>query len=518
MRGHGGVYDRIPYVIVFVDDLERSRRFYLDQLGLPRREFALASRLGGVGVGIQGTTLILLDERRAGRQLPQGEGEDAPAPGHCYPSFGVPDLAAFHERATAQGVQCAQPPRADEFGAFAVYRDPDGLLFSVVQAAKPAFRHALVLSGGGALGAFELGVVRQLAEDPVLPTPEILTGTSVGAFNAAVLACTLTPERTLRQAADHLIEVWRKQVAGDLQNNGVFRIRGDLLRYLDPGAMRRGGLQALGELLEDAAFLTMDFSRRAVHLATSREPISSRLAGMFDVSSLLSTEPLKQLVARNISYAQLRASPRVLKLAATDWRTGHLRLFTCHPAGRRPPHPGRDEVEIDEENARLAVLASAAIPGVFPPVAIPPEGDPYVDGGVVMNSPLNPAIDAGADVIHLICLNPDVDLLPLRDPSNTVEVLQRFLVAAVAGNVSADLDRARFTNSVAGVARRRRTGDLYRPVTVHRYHPPPGNLGGVAGMLDFSRAHLDALIEDGVQCVRRHDCERAGCLIPDEYA
>ena len=206
-------------------------------------------------------------------------------------------------------------------------------------------------------------------------------------------------------------------------------------------------------------------------------------------------------------------------MAATDWRTGHLRLFTHHPAERRPAHPGRDEVAIHEENARLAVLASAAIPGVFPPVAMPPGGgDPYVDGGVVMNSPLNPAIDAGADVIHLICLNPDLDLLPLRDPSNRVEVLQRFLVAAVAGNVSADLDRARFTNTVAGAARRRRTGDLYRPVTVHRYHPPPGNLGGVAGMLDFSRAHVDALIEDGIACVRGHDCERAGCLIPDEYA
>lgn len=202
--------------------------------------------MGGVGVGIQGTTLILLDQRQAGRQLPREAGEGAPAPGHCYPSFGVPDLAAFHARATAQGVACAQPPRADEFGAFAVYRDPGGLLFSVVQAAKPAFRHALVLSGGGALGAFELGVVRQLAENPVVPTPEILTGASVGAFNAAVLACTLTPERTLPQAADHLIEVWRNQVAGDLQHNGVFRLRGDLFRYLDPGALRRGGWPFFG--------------------------------------------------------------------------------------------------------------------------------------------------------------------------------------------------------------------------------------------------------------------------------
>ena len=500
------VEERIPYVILLVKNLERSVRFYHEDLGLLKRDFPLATKMGGVALAIQGTTLILLDESSAAGDLPDGSGGSGPAAGNCYPSFGVADLEAFHEAATARGVECAQSPRADKFGKFAVYRDPDGLLFSVVEAVKTAAAHAVVLSGGGALGAFELGVLGVLARDPAVPDPVIFTGTSVGGYNAAVLASEFTSDAKFTTAVERLTDIWRNRVAGGVRDNGVFRLRGDASRLL-------GGLvEPAAALLGDAAYLATDFTKRVANLATSSSAPWVRLMRMLDIAAIISTEPLEHLVKDTLPWERIRDSPRALKLATTNWVTGKLQLFVHDPnCTKRLP----DETELTEQNAHPAVMASTAIPGLFPAVEImTPCSTTYVDGGVVLNSPLHPAIDAGADVIHVICLNPDVNTLHLHPLSSTLDCVTRLLIASAAANVRTDLERARFVNSVAGVARRR-SGELYRPVTVHRYHPVPGNLGGLAGMLDFSLGHLDALIGDGAYQAEHHDCNRSGCVIPE---
>lgn len=510
-RPGSNVEERIPYMIVFVKNLERSVEFYHERLGLPKRDLPVNSKMGGVGLAVQGTTLVLMDQAEADRTLPAGPNGDGIEPGRCHMSFAVADLDVFHAIAVTGGVECVQLPRGDEFGKFAVYRDPDGLLFSVVEAKKPTETQGVVLSGGGALGAFELGVLSVLADDSSQPDPVIFTGTSVGGFNAAVLACEYTTDKKLRHAVDRLMDVWRNRVAGGLHDNGVFRLRGDISRLLG------GTSEPLGDLLGDAAYLSIDFTRRMANFATSSASPAWRMIEMMDVGSMISTEPLQNLVKEFVPWERVQQSPRVLKVAATNWETGKLQLFVHYPAGTKPSKLDREEVEMSEETAQGAVMASAAIPGLFPSVAVPgPAGTPFVDGGVVMNSPLNPAIDAGADVIHLICLNPELNTLPLRPISNTIDSVTRLLVASAAGNVATDLDRARFVNSVAGVARRRRTGELYRPVTIHRYHPKPGNLGGLAGMLDFSRDHMEALITDGVDIAKNHDCKAAGCVLPHQ--
>jgi len=113
---------RVSYVIVLVSDMGRSVAFYRDVLGLPLRfespgwtEFATA-----------GATLALHASLGA---------EDEPggptAAGRCRPGLSVPDLDAFHQRMTEQGVPCLQAPK-EVFGArVAQYSDPDGLAISV---------------------------------------------------------------------------------------------------------------------------------------------------------------------------------------------------------------------------------------------------------------------------------------------------------------------------------------------------------------------------------------------------
>ena len=532
------VQEKVPYIILHVQNLETSGKFYCNFLGLTRRDYPVDSKLGknAIALGIQGTTIVLMASDCAYFTADALKtGPMAPAAGQCHPSFEVDNLDTFHRDVKYileelhtypefGKVECVQEPSSDEFGKMAIYRDPDGLLFSIVQKKPEPVRHGIVLSGGGAYGAFELGVLRHLATDSVLgmagsahPAPAVLTGTSVGAFNAALLACRLVERGNLRTAVEDLVSIWVKQIAGDLHNNGIFRMRGDILHSADPDLLLRPGATVV-EAASDAVFFARDMASRLSYFA---QPGSSaaRLIKMFDMSAFFSIDPLLKLIENNISWDTLRQSACELNLATTDWTTGRAHEFSYVPEGSRRLRRG-DEEELTAQNLCEAVLASTAIPGVFRPVkvhtsTIGRDGTttrPFVDGGLVMNSPLNPAIDAHASVVHLICLNPEVDSLAMSPVNSTVDVFQRSLTTAVANHVATDLKRAKLINSIAGVARHG-AGELYRAVTIHRYHPAPEHLGGVTGILDFSLEHIDALMAEGERAAREHNCTRAGCVL-----
>src|SRR5690242_15906006 len=91
-------------------------------------------------------------------------------------------------------------------------------------------RHAVVLAGGGSFGAFEIGVLKALANGQSPATggkrlnAAIFTGTSVGAYNAAVLASRSQME--MNAAVKNLESIWLNRISGELADNGVLRIRG----------------------------------------------------------------------------------------------------------------------------------------------------------------------------------------------------------------------------------------------------------------------------------------------------
>ena len=109
-----------------------------------------------------------------------------------------------------------------------------------------------------------------------------------------------------------------------------------------------------------------------------------------------------------------------------------------------------------------AMLASSAIPGLFPPVDI--DGDPHVDGGLLMNTPLKPAVRLGADVLHVIYLDPAVARIPLPSTlPSTVDTLYRATAILMADHINADIAIAARINQLirpapAGRARRWSTG------------------------------------------------------------
>jgi len=384
--------------------------------------------------------------------------------------------------------------------------------------------HAVILSGGGANGAFEVGVMKALFNGRCPATSgqpldaHIFTGTSVGAFNASVMAS--HPDKTSAESVGSLEDIWLDQVAdGPGQGgNGVFRFRGGVSHFLDLGSLLRSPLAPVATLAQDGAYLTRDLFRRGVNLLESDGSLEHRALEFLNLSSFVSMDPLRELIRRTVSLEGLQASEKHLAIVATNWVTGEARVF-------------RKDDMVDEIGYD-AILASTAIPGFFPPVDI--DTHEHVDGGLVMNTPLLPAIDAGADVVHMIYLDPDPANIPLKRLDNTLDTLDRMMTIQFAKSVNADLEKAEqinlglealedadrhssdvhlaaFVQTAHRMRQRLAKGDGYRKLTVHRYHPSE-DLGGVLGLLKFHRGRVEDLIELGAACAEHHDCEESGCF------
>src|SRR5579864_4405113 len=351
---------------------------------------------------------------------------------------------------------------------------------------------AITLSGGGAYGAFEVGVLKALmgGHSPVTGgeplDPKIFTGTSAGAFIAAVLLSSEAEDPKGR--IEHLERIWFDQVCDSPQRdgNGVYHIRGDVRRYLEPAWLARNPAGAFQQAAQDAGFFASDMLRRATAFATSREPLERRTLELFDLSALISTDPFDELIQRTVAIDRMRQSDRAIRIAATNWKNGELVVF------------GKANI------THKAVLASAAIPGVFPAIDI--EGAPHVDGGVLMNTPLKPAIDEGAQVIHVIALDPNIANVPPMTLPNTLDTFERLLNVANTSRIEADM---RLADAVNHNLER---NPEHRHIEIH-LHRPKADMGGVFGMLNFNLSRMQTLIAEGFQEAVRHDCKRNGCVL-----
>lgn len=225
---------------------------------------------------------------------------------------------------------------------------------------------ALVLPGGGARGAFQVGVLKAIAEllPPRAANPfPILSGTSAGAINSVVLA---SKARRFCLAVSELERVW-----GNFRSNQVFRT--------DSLTMLKSSLHWLTAIVS-----------------------AGLLAGT--PRSLLDNAPLRALLSRNIRF------PRVL--SAIDH--GHLHAVAVTAASYGTARSttffqARPEVRAWSRTRRVGIrqplhldhlMASIAVPMIFPPVLI---GNEYFgDGAMRQATPLSPAIHLGADRILVI--------------------------------------------------------------------------------------------------------------------
>jgi NTE family protein len=270
-------------------------------------------------------------------------------------------------------------------------------------------RVGLVLSGGGARAAYETGALSVLM--PALERrdqrPTVYVGTSVGAINAAYLAASrhLPAEEALGGGLDRWREVSKGQV-----------IRPILLRQAPLTALRY-----VGEVLA---------------LPRVRMP------------SLLDPSPLQGNLSRWIDWRAVRRNVREkvvdsVAVVATAARSGRTVVF-LETKEERKLHNSHliDYVpaKLDSEH----VLASAAIPILFPPVRVNKPAEArgwYFDGGTRLNTPIKPALDLGVD--RLVVIGMDAITDPPQEPGRhesaqpdfgdgALHVLQGMLVDPVA--------------------------------------------------------------------------------------
>jgi len=382
----------------------------------------------------------------------------------------------------------------------------------------------VVLSGGAANGAYEVGVLKALLHGASPATgyrpidPGTYTGTSVGAYNAAIMAS--RPGKPAAAVADELEALWLDRVANSLLQcgNGVFRVRGAPFQFFDPGCLARP-VRSLLDFGVDLLDLSAFGLRKGAEFAASDAPLQSRLLELFDVEAFVSESPLKQLVEETVDRDGLLRSEQRLTIAASNWKYGVVQLYS--------------KLQIAQVGNNT-ILASAALPGIFPPVII--EGVPYVDGGVLLNTPLKPAIADGATTIHIVFVDPLVKNIVLPKEPASIDTYYRLFAIIWAANVHQDVLTAAAINAGLGLAARAQpeaaataeargflrvaqrlyqrsaAGGSYHQLDVHMYQPV-ADLGGGAGLLDFRRERLSKLIDMGYYDAVNHDCAAAGCAL-----
>ncbi len=392
-------------------------------------------------------------------------------------------------------------------------------------------RHAIILSGGGANGAYEVGILKALLNGKITAIgavePELFFGTSVGSYNAAYLVSQWGEFGPA--AVSNLEHTWLEKLATRAGGNGVFRFRADPTYFLNPASYLPNPLRPFLDLARDSAELTWDGLQRAAYLTgiegqTTEESLRERLINLFDVSAFISMQPWRDTIRETIDFSNIRADEtRYLEVFATNWATGKLRAFR--------------NSQMTDGLGPLAIAASSALPGIFPEVYVGAEA--YVDGGVLMNTPLRPALEAGADILHVVYLDPDVASIPLATLNSTVAANYRLQQIAWAALVNQDIDRVmRINRGLAGFERIQRGEPLggeeleglakaailvlggthrrrYRPITVHRYHPREELGGGALGLLNLDREHLESLIQTGFTDATLHNCKDEECVLPE---
>ena len=220
----------------------------------------------------------------------------------------------------------------------------------------------LVMSGGGARAAYQVGFLRALARRMPEFAPPILTGVSAGAINAAYLASRAS---SFVANVEALTQLW-----STLTVDQVFHV--DAL-HLAGRALRTGAKLISGGAIRE---------RRPYSLVDTRP-----LRRFLDVS-LHGDDGALPGIEANLALRRLRA----LAITASSYSTGQSVTFVQGQDVEPWDRPGRTSVA-----AKLRVdhvMASSALPLFFP--AIPIDGHYYGDGGIRLTAPLSPAIHLGA--------------------------------------------------------------------------------------------------------------------------
>ncbi len=205
----------------------------------------------------------------------------------------------------------------------------------------------LVLQGGGALGAYQVGVYEALHDAGI--EPDWVIGTSIGAINAALIA-----GNPREQRIERLNAFW-SHVEQPATSAGPFDWLGMGNWVANMTTVMRG--------------IPAFFEPNPIALRGTRANVGVESAAYY------STEPLRRTLGELVDFAAMASGPTRLTVGAVNACSGAMRYFDSH----------KETLCVDH------VMASGALPPAFPAVRI--DGEPYWDGGIYSNTPIEAVLD-----------------------------------------------------------------------------------------------------------------------------
>lgn len=286
-------------------------------------------------------------------------------------------------------------------------------------------KRALILSGGGSRGSFQVGVWKYLQE--IGWQPDLICGSSIGAINAAAICSNLTVEQ--------IASIWTTS-----------------------GRKKIYKLQLINFILNNF------FKKRLV--------------------PLMDTAPLKSLLQSCIDFKQLKESSMDIIISAVNLHTAMPEFFN------------KKQITIDH------LMASSAMPIIFPYYVV--NNVPYWDGGIMMNTPLLPALAAGMDEIVVVLLSPVGHVLHLSVPEDIMcageYLMEQSLIASYQSTV---MHSQAYRNMPESHYKKNFSEDDKEPETPRIITIAPSKMLGIRSLLNFTLKQANTLMAEGYDSAKR---------------
>ena len=310
----------------------------------------------------------------------------------------------------------------------------------------------LVLSGGGARGAYQAGILRAIAEiaaaERIQNPIRVITGVSAGAVNAAYLAATAEDFTT---GTEKMANMWS-------------RITADQVFKTDALTAGRSGLRFIADATMGALY-------------------RKKLA-----RALLDTTPLYSFLSENIPFANIHSNLMnrhfdALAVTAMNY-TDSTSITFVQSQAEMPMWARSRRVARHATVAPEHIMASAAIPIFFPPVKV--GDDHFGDGSLRNTAPLSPAIHLGADRILVISVRrPDSKAAPITGPIDPTiaRVLGVILNALMLDAIDVDMERMSRVNQTLDFVPEKQRKELSLRRVDYLWLRPSQDIGHLAGQL-----------------------------------
>lgn len=316
---------------------------------------------------------------------------------------------------------------------------------------------AIVLAGGGTRGAYEAGVINYIRTQlPERITKnfhfKVIVGSSVGAINAAYMAG--TADDPVYQGTS-IVSLWENIQTTDIYRRGPF---------------------TLGKFLGKTALAVVS------HLINFKglEPKDPTLhfRGLFD------TQPFFHYLVKTCPWSQIHKNIESglfdsLVVSATNVHSGMVELFIEHGSRVKLPENMHFHVRKGRIQAKH-VIASAALPVLFPPVPI--HGIFYNDGGLRLKTPLAPAVSLGANRVLIIGTRYTPPLMKASDQEvsqeayvhipNLANILGKFFNAIFLDRLDTDREQLSRINRILEACKQNTSPEVFQKICAESQTQP----------------------------------------------